>query len=75
MSAAKKDAVHFGCVNSSGILCGQFWHVQKRQKLSKAATCFQDSRSLYYLIREIKTWLNINHITAVHSSTYFIFVS
>ena len=23
----------------------------------------QDSRLLYYLIREIKTWLNINHIT------------
>ena len=26
----------------------------------------------YYLIREIKTWLNINHIT-VHTNTYFIF--
>ena len=23
----------------------------------------------YYLIREIKTWLNINHIT-VHNNTY-----
>ena len=23
----------------------------------------QDSRLLYYLIREIKTWLNINNIT------------
>ena len=32
----------------------------------------QDSRLLYYIIREIKTWLNINHIT-VHSNTYFIF--
>ena len=32
----------------------------------------QDSRLLYYLIREIKTWLNINHIT-VHNNTYFIF--
>ena len=28
----------------------------------------QDSRLLYYLIREIKTWLNINHIT-VHNNT------
>ena len=26
----------------------------------------------YYLMREIKTWLNINHIT-VHNNTYFIF--
>ena len=32
----------------------------------------QDSRLLYYLIREIKTWLNINHIT-VHNNTYCIF--
>ena len=32
----------------------------------------QDSRLLYYFIREIKTWLNINHIT-VHNNTYFIF--
>ena len=31
-----------------------------------------DSRLLYYLIREIKTWLNINHIT-VHNNTYCIF--
>ena len=28
----------------------------------------QDSRLLYHLIREIKTWLNINHIT-VHDNT------
>ena len=27
-----------------------------------------DSRLLYYLIREFKTWLNINHIT-VHNNT------
>ena len=26
----------------------------------------------YYLIREIKTWLNINHITT-RNNTYFIF--
>ena len=32
----------------------------------------QDSRLLYYLIRKIKTWLNINHIT-VHNNTYCIF--
>ena len=32
----------------------------------------QDSRLLYYLSREIKTWLNINHVT-VHNNTYFIF--
>ena len=32
----------------------------------------QNSRLLYYLIRKIKTWLNINHIT-VHNSTYCIF--
>ena len=30
-----------------------------------------DSR-LLYLIREIKTWLNINHIT-VHNNTYCVF--
>ena len=29
-----------------------------------------DSRLLYDLIREIKTWLNINHFT-VHKNTYF----
>ena len=32
----------------------------------------QHSRLLYHLIREIKRWLNINHIT-VHNNTYFIF--
>ena len=32
----------------------------------------QDSRLFYYLIREIKTWLIINHIT-VHNNTYFMF--
>ena len=32
----------------------------------------QDARLLYYLIREIKTWLNINHIT-VHRNMYCIF--
>ena len=32
----------------------------------------QDSRLLYYLIREMKTWLNVNHIT-VHNNTYCIF--
>ena len=31
-----------------------------------------DSRLLYYPVREIKTWLNINHIT-VHNNTYCIF--
>ena len=31
----------------------------------------QNSRLLYYLIREIKTWQKINHIT-VHNNTYFI---
>jgi len=31
----------------------------------------QNLRLLYYLIREIKTWLNINHITE-HNNTYFI---
>ena len=30
------------------------------------------SRSLYHLIGEIKTWLNINHIP-VHNNTYCIF--
>ena len=40
-------------------------------KLSKL-TKVQDSRLFNYLIREIKTWLNINHIT-VHNNTYFIF--
>ena len=32
----------------------------------------QNSRLLYYLITEIKTWLNINHIT-VHKKTFCIF--
>ena len=32
----------------------------------------QDSRLLYYHIREIKRWLRINHIT-VHNNTYSIF--
>ena len=33
-----------------------------------------DSRLLYYIIREIKTWLNTNHITVgLHSNTYCIF--
>ena len=31
----------------------------------------QDSRLLHYLIREIKTWLNSNHIT-VHNNTYIL---
>ena len=35
-------------------------------------TMCQDSRLLYYLIRGLKTWLNINHIT-VHNNKYFIF--
>ena len=30
-----------------------------------------DSTLLYYLIREIKMWLNINHIT-VHINTYIL---
>ena len=29
----------------------------------------QTDRLLYYLVREIKTWLNINH-TTVHNETY-----
>ena len=32
----------------------------------------QDSRLLYYLMREIETWLNINYIS-VHNNTYCIF--
>jgi len=32
----------------------------------------QDSRLLYYFIREIKMWLNINPIT-VHNNTYILF--
>ena len=31
----------------------------------------QDSRLFYYLIREIKMWLNMNYIT-VHNNTYLI---
>ena len=34
--------------------------------------CFQDSRLLYYFIRKIKMWQNINHIK-VHNNTYFVF--
>ena len=32
-----------------------------------------DSRLLHYLIKEIRTWLNINHIT-VHNITYSIYI-
>ena len=42
-----------------------------QQHLTLISTCslyIQDSRLLYHLIREIKTWLNINHIT-VHNMT------
>ena len=38
----------------------------------KSKSVKQDSRLLYYLIREIKTRLNINYIT-VHNNTYCIF--
>ena len=44
----------------------KFWHVFCESRL------IQDWKWLYYLIREIKMWLNINHITG-HSNTYFIF--
>ena len=33
----------------------------------------QDSRLLYYLIREIKTWLNINHITVHTNLTHIVY--
>ena len=36
------------------------------------AACYTFKIQDYYLIWEIKTWLNINHIT-VHSNTYCIF--
>ena len=42
------------------------------QHIPSPQITIQDSRLIYYLIREIKTWLNINHIT-VHNNTYFIF--
>ena len=31
------------------------------------------SRLLYYLIREIKTWLNINHITVHNNMTHIVY--
>ena len=31
------------------------------------------SRLLYYLIREIKTWLNINHITVHNNMTHTVY--
>ena len=37
-------------------------------RLKQPLLVSQDSRLLYYLISEIKTWLNINHIT-VHNNT------
>ena len=43
-----------------GLLC---WPIEE--------TDIQVSKLLYYHIRELKTWLNINHIT-VHNNTYFI---
>ena len=36
----------------------------------KRAWAIPDCRLLYYLITEIKTWLNISHIT-VHDNAYF----
>ena len=39
------------------------------EAVRQARPASQDSRLLYYHIREIKTWLDINHIT-VHNNTY-----
>ena len=44
---------------------------EKGRGLERRAST-QDSGLLYFLIREIKTWLNINHIT-VDSNIYRIF--
>ena len=38
-----------------------------KERVKKTKTKVE-SRLLYYLIREFKTWLNINHIT-VHNNT------
>ena len=35
-------------------------------------TSIQDSRLLYYLIREIKTWLNMSHITVLSNTLLYI---
>ena len=53
----------------------QVTEVQSREEEKSSLVgqfTIQDSRLLYYLVREIKPWLNINHI-AGHSTTYFIF--
>ena len=59
--AWSQDSNHFPMTRRS-LLLFQCWLVQT----------LQDSRLLYYLIREIKMWLNSNHIT-VPNNTYFIF--
>ena len=51
------------------IVCQGLW---KEESPEPGPEPIHDSRLLYYLIRETKTWLNINHI-AVHSNTYCIF--
>ena len=48
------------------------------QDLISAAQCifctgFQDSKLLYYFIREIKLWLNINHITVHNNLTQIVY--
>ena len=63
---------HYSCMLT------QHWSVRFQatqhfliESLTMEPFMVQDSRLLYYLIKKIKTWLNINHIT-VYNKAYFI---
>ena len=53
----------FNTQSTTTIISGQSWDGEVIM-----ITAVQDSRLLHYLIREIKTWLNINHIITVISN-------
>ena len=50
----------------------QYLHAVRLVSVPTPPSQTRFSRLLYYFIREIKTWLNTNHIT-VHNNKYFIF--
>ena len=60
------------CVCVCGCVCGCMCVYMYVYVCVYIMSYFQDSRLLCYLIREIKTRLNINHIT-VQNNTYCIF--
>ena len=67
-----------GCISPSPHPCREIQFLthnakQRAQRVIKnpilVGTIIQDLRLLYYLIREIQTWPDINHVT-VHRNTY-----